>query len=1143
MRRVFWQILALVVCVLTMLGFSARAQKEILGGFTPNASVTIAFPKSEYPRGGTAPAEISIAGSPDGKYTVSVKDDKDSEVGSIELEIGGAPGSNTGTLNIGLPADAESVTYTATVTIGDATPQDSATLTLKAVREWEATPAIVVGELFARDTNVRPGQAVTISIEASDEDTWTDFDGKTGTDPDTALRYTWDPGTGTIREGEGTASIVWVAPKDVAASSPPTQVSCTVDDSLSAGETGVSKPATGTRNDDPSEIKSVSIQVSPKPCGEWVHDHWDEASAVNWTEIGGNPVPSVPPAKEHIKWEDDCSNTTKNPKSEVRLYLQVAQSTVREADGSTYLEVEYQAFSGHGGPDTALLKGRHLISKNWTVGDALSGGGAMIAPSAGEQVKAGESVTVVMNPASDSDTWTRGSYRQDVGDSVKYSWTASVGSFSETPTGSVATWNAPSLADVPAGAEGLTVTITCSADDSWGEGQTGVSAPDTGTRNDTKGVSASVSFQVLREPCGRWLHKAWGESAALNWKTDGNGDPEPIDPDSISETLRWEDTCAATTKADKTSDVSYQKIKDEAVEDEGVWYREVEYQAFSAAASGEAAPKLSGRRALPRHWTTPGELDGGDLKVTVTGAPDQGEIAPTKAGQAVVATISAGAGAGASFAITGARDTDTYSYWNVPEKGADDGLRYKWTLNGGPEDGTPIDEVDLGSGSSAALPSQPVLLAGSYTVKCEVDDSSSDGESGVAAPDLGDRNDGPATHTVVIQVVATDWEAGQGIGSHPKTDEDGKQIEPVEWVEDGQLKAPAPGSETKAVPGEAVELEVNPASDWDAWTRDGIGSGIGADGPLTYKWTATGGKFRVKDGQGNPSEVTEVDGLKATWIAPAPDPNANNGEGEDYTVTCTIDDGTLPRTTPPNESGSHDDEALKREVSIEVVPSYWAPEDKAIGFHPTLDETTQQPIKPYQWNEDGRITAPIDQRLEGAPEEKVVLPGQSVTATIEPAQDWDTLTTLEGKSIAKDEALTYTWSSGELGHFLIPGENGGEPTQAAMATGLSVTWVAPDDITEDTDVELKCTVDDGDIDVAPIGGSRDDEKLERIVAVKVVLSKVEFEGQARSCAGGVAVDGVHDFTITGTAKLPDGAVPPMGTEFKLVDLLPKELSF
>ena len=1131
--------MAFALCGIMLLGLSPQAQNAVLGGFTPNAEVTIAFPKSDYPIGSTAPADISISGEPDGKYTVSITDEDGNEVGSIELEIGGETGSNTGTVNIGLPNEIGEATYTATVTIGDDTATDSATVNLVSDLDWSADPAIEVEEIDANDLRVRPKQSITISIGATDEDTWTKSDGRTGKETD-GLRYTWNPGSGTIDEGQGSASIVWTAPEEASASGSPVMVTCTVDDKWSAGETGVGESDTGTRNDDPAEIKSVTITVYPDPCGDWEHESWDEASEIQWTEVGGGiPSPVPPVATEHAVWKDDCAETTKDPKSEIRLYKATSLPRfVPESDGSVYLEVEFQASSKYNGPNTSILKGRKRVNRTWTTGSALTGGGSMSRPAQGAEVQAGESVVIVAPNATDNDTWTRGTYSRVEADGVKYSWTASVGSFTGSTNSPVAHWSAPAADEVPAGSEGLSVTITCTADDNWGENQTGVSPPDLGDRNDGEGVSSTVTFQVVREACGRWLHKEWGEAGTLTWETNSKGDPQPVAPEPIAETLRWEDSCAGTTKPDKTENASYQKIKDEAVEDEGVWYREVEYQAFSAAANGPEAPKVSGRHELPRHWTTPGDLNAGELKVTVTDAPDQKEIAPTTAGQAVVATLPFGGGA--SFAITGARDTDTYSYWNVPEKGSDDGLRYKWALNGGPDS---APEIDLGSGASASLPSQPALKPGSYTVTCEVDDSSSGGETGVTAPDVGNRNDGPKTHTVVIKIVGTEWEAGQGIGFHPALDEDGQQIEPVEWVEDGQMIAPAADSETKAVPGEVVEFEVAPASDWDAWKREGLGEGIAPDGPLTYKWTASGGKFRVPGANGDFNEVTEASGLKVEWIAPAPDENADNaaGEGESYTITCTIDDGEEARITEPQESGSHDDGALEHETTVEVVPSYWAPTEKGIGFHPTLDEN-EQPIEPYQWNEDGRITAPIDQRVEDAPKEKIVAPGESVTASVEAAQDWDTLTALEGKSIARDETLTYEWSSGGVGYFLVKDEDGnpvmdadGKPTQAETATGLSVTWVAPDDVQEDTEVELKCTVDDGEGKRAePHGGTRDDDKLERTVTVKVVLAKVEFEGLARACAGGVAVDGVHDFTITGTAKKSDGTLVSEGTEFKLV---------
>jgi hypothetical protein len=51
--------------------------------------------------------------------------------------------------------------------------------------------------------------------------------------------------------------------------------------------------------------------------------------------------------------------------------------------------------------------------------------------------------------------------------------------------------------------------------------------------------------------------------------------------------------------------------------------------------------------------------------------------------------------------------------------------------------------------------------------------------------------------------------------------------------------------------------------------------------------------------------------------------------------------------------------------------------------------------------------------------------------------------------------------------------------------------------------------------------------------VTVTDPQVTFTGLARACAGGIAVDGVHDFTITATAKEPDGTPVANNTEFKL----------
>ena len=620
----------------------------------------------------------------------------------------------------------------------------------------------------------------------------------------------------------------------------------------------------------------------------------------------------------------------------------------------------------------------------------------------------------------------------------------------------------------------------------WDGEATGVAGVegDSGTRNDGASPAQTATILVQRAPCGRWQHKSW-QASELEWGTDSNGDPESLAPKDATEIVQWVDECGGPAKDDVERKVPYTLVSDGPIEIEGVWNRKVEYRAYSTCAGGTDSELLSGQRALPRHWSVPGELDGGSMSITLTGSETAGLTSPGVVTPGSTTALILPSGGGVSLNVSGAKDTDTYSYWNVPEKTADDAIIYKWTVTD--EDG---NETELDT--TAATSSWSGVAAGTYIITGTVDDAWSvdeDGvkESGVTAPDLGERNDDEIVYVVAVTVMAKEWSAGKEIGFRPAEDESGERIEPVEWIEDGKLLLPKLGNETKAIPGEVVELEVEEASDWDAWERAGIDGGIADDsGALTYKWTATGGKFRVPGENGAFNEVTEVTGRKATWIAPA----VAEGEANSFTVTCTIDDGTLPRVVDP-ETGSHDDQALKRTVSIEVVPSYWAPEDKSIGFEPILGED-EQPVKPYQWSENGRITAPIDQRVEDVNKELLVTPGESVTATIEPAQDWDTLTTLEGKTIERDQPLTYVWSSGEIGHFLIPGENGGEPTQAATATGLSVTWVAPDDIDEETEVELKCTIDDSEGKRAgTFGGTRNDEALERVVKVHVLQNDIE----------------------------------------------------
>ena len=247
--------------------------------------------------------------------------------------------------------------------------------------------------------------------------------------------------------------------------------------------------------------------------------------------------------------------------------------------------------------------------------------------------------------------------------------------------------------------------------------------------------------------------------------------------------------------------------------------------------------------------------------------------------------------------------------------------------------------------------------------------------------------------------------------------------------------------------------------------------------------------------------------------------NANTriarGEAEnDAAVTSYTHSNLTPSTTyyyilVPNGNPNLTQGNASATTPAPPVPT-WSPSDKPIGWHPALDEN-EQPITPYQWSEDGRMTAPVDQRVEDAPTEKVVQPGERVTLSVEEAQDWDTRTLPDGThSIARDTALTYTWSAQGQGHFLVTQEDGTQ-TQEQEATGTSATWVAPDDVTEDTDVEVKCIIEDSteELVVAPEAGSRDDEATVRTVRVKVTIPEVEFSGEElvndslRACAGGV----------------------------------------
>ena len=882
------------------------------------------------------------------------------------------------------------------------------------VWEWKPAPDLPSGTIASLGLSrgldgkwlVGAGQRVSFSVFGvnthEDRDTRTNLAGKTEIKSGDDLRYKWSMG-GTSATGPFPK---WTAPTNVPPGGTTVTITCTIDDSYDEGATGVDEPDTGTRNDAPVELASIEVLVLPTVCGHYKHQSWAPQGEVTWIiDANGNPQPTPPGLIENATWEDSCAATTKPPIADARIYFpaQGDNDILIFEDGILYRQVRYTASSWYGGPDAPVLTSRHAMTRTWSASPAISGG-AMVAVAEGTIVKPGEGYTFAVSAAKDKDTWMRNGVSGEESDGVRYTWSSSSGSFEgETDSPSVR-WVAPAQADVPAGT-GLTVTITCVVDDQWDGEATGVAGVegDTGTRNDGASPPQTATIQVQRAPCGRWQHKSW-QASELEWRTDSNGDPEPIAPKDATEIVQWVDECGGPAKDDVERKVPYTLVSDGPVEIEGVWNRKVEYRAYSTCAGGTDSELLSGERALPRHWSEPGELDGGTMSVELTGSETAGLVSPGVVTPGSTTALILPSGGGVSLNVSEAKDTDTYSYWNVPEETADDAIIYKWTVTD--EDG---NETELDT--TAATSSWSGTAAGTYVITGTVDDAWSvdeDGvkESGVTAPDLGERNDDEIVYVVAVTVVAKEWSSGKEIGFRPAEDESGERIEPVEWIEDGKLLLPKLGDETKAIPGEAVELEVATASDWDAWERAGIDGGIALDGPLTYKWTLTGGKFRIAGDNGTFTEATEVTGRKATWIAPA----VAEGEANSFTVTCTIDDGTQPRVVDP-ETGSHDDQELERTVSIEVVPSYWAPEDKSIGFEPTLGED-EQPIKPYKWSENGRITAPIDQRVEDEDKELLVTPGESVTATIEPAQDWDTLTTLEGKTIERDQPLTYVWSSG-----------------------------------------------------------------------------------------------------------------------------------
>lgn len=128
---------------------SASAQTHItqgLGGFTPNPEVSISFEEDKYRAGTTQPAHVSITGARNGSYTVNITDEAGTQVASISLTIGGAPGSNEGDVGVPMPGGPDNdATFTATFTINDRSVTDNATLLVYALSMRFLKEKVAVG--------------------------------------------------------------------------------------------------------------------------------------------------------------------------------------------------------------------------------------------------------------------------------------------------------------------------------------------------------------------------------------------------------------------------------------------------------------------------------------------------------------------------------------------------------------------------------------------------------------------------------------------------------------------------------------------------------------------------------------------------------------------------------------------------------------------------------------------------------------------------------------------------------------------------------------------------------------------------------------------------------------------------------------
>ena len=384
--------------------------------------------------------------------------------------------------------------------------------------------------------------------------------------------------------------------------------------------------------------------------------------------------------------------------------------------------------------------------------------------------------------------------------------------------------------------------------------------------------------------------------------------------------------------------------------------------------------------------------------------------------------------------VEAAADSD---HWKREAEGqiADEGneadtITYTWSATGGVVTPDPNDPKK----ASWSAPN----TEGTYTLKCTFADGGQ-----VSAPETGTRDDTDLVRSVAVQVVVKTWDVGLAIGKKrvpqptgtPKVVDDGRMLQPQD-----QTGTASEWKEVAIEPLQTVDVAVESVTDLDHWIQ--LGEGEEADETST-KWTCDKGTFQKKNADGVWEDVgQELTGGVGKWRAP-------KGADIDTTakLTCTMDD--KPKEIVAPDKGTRDDDALKREVTIRVVPKIW---EKYLT--PGQDKGTDgSPIA------NGYILAPQNQTPGAAhtPTVVKVKPGGSLLCFVSDATDWDkwkqnlpeptptpgatpsaspSPTPSSTREKSELDRIQYTWTASS-GYF------GNGKRQMKIAKGQSVTWYAP----------------------------------------------------------------------------------------------------